>query len=146
MTMDPLAGGNYNDTPESVPQLEVGLYDFRITEAKLEPPKPQKVDYQLIVKAVVETDGPQKGRSQTRYYSIPPSDSKESKDEFKRVMFKQLFLACGVQPEPNGGYDRNKLVGSVFKGEVSARTYTDNGVTKEARDVRPLKPDGSRFD
>lgn len=147
MSLDPLLSGNYNDVPETIPPLEVGIYDFRVETVSLEPPDDGKTDYQIVVKAVVQTEGPMKGRTQTRYFNVPPNTDLSEKANFKRTMVKRLFVAAGIQPEPNGGFDRNKLVGAVFCAEVRARTYQDSsGNTREARDLVVLRPDKSRFD
>lgn len=143
-TMDPLMGGNYNDVPDVIPQIPVGVYDWQVTKVEQLPNK-NKNGYNLVISSRVHNDCDSKGMANTLYLSLPNSADEASALTFKRVRIKQFFTACGIAPEANGGFDKNKLVGAIYKGSVSPRMYSKDGVQKETIDVQVLKPNGQSF-
>jgi hypothetical protein len=144
--MDPLLGGTFSDVPERIPPVPAAVYDLRVEKVEIKPNK-NSTGNNLVAHCKVDNEGPAKGRKLTQYIGLPNSTDDSDAVMQKKVRVKQFFIACSVEPEPNGGYDIKKLVGALLKASVSIQLTTDPNTNTqiEQNNVSVLRPNGARF-
>jgi hypothetical protein len=132
-----LIEADFSAVPDVVLPITPGIYDFQVIEVTTKQPKnPETKGTNVIVKLVVHSDGPNKGRFITDYIFVS-RDPNQSVEERNRglVPLKRLALAAGI-PLTNNGLNVMDIQGKIVKAQVNPNVYKDaSGVTKESTNI-----------
>lgn len=146
LLIKPQGIASFNEVPDNLPAIGAGVYQLKVIDVTIEPNK-AKTGSNLVLTFGIENDGPFKGRKLKQWVGLPNEKDDKADLDVKNVRIKQIFTACEVAEEPEGGFDAGKLKNRNCWAEAGPRMGKDDqGRDVEQSDIqRILKPSKERF-